>query len=364
MRATGKNKILLGLGLLFLVVLIITTVRFVNLVTENNTEVKEQDEINNEEILDDDGEDNNLVDNGDLLIIKDDIEISHMDHSIYNETEPEIIATRFADALGESPIKSYKTEYCCGGERRMKYDLQNDNHFIIELYELTKTHTIIERMSLLKSSFHDNNGTYDIIYAENHVLEIVTNFLIKFGADLENYSMKITPTKYDEGWDVNIYQLYNNSKLNYTGFHAFVSKDNGEIRTMIIKDWYKTESQIHKNITINEGAESIYNELKESGFNFTVPYHEDYYNEENNTSVGTSWDVHHIIVINQTDIEFTGYSLRWGRLAYNYEINLKINATKSCLYQYIINIEDGKKLFWKTQSGNSSSVKYYFDNLL
>ena len=95
-----KNKKVLGMVILIIILILLLSVRFSILFSPDENE---KDDI-------------------------DDITIaSKQSHSIYNGSDPQTIAERFAEAIGEGPIKSKRVEKCCGGDRIFKYELSHNN---------------------------------------------------------------------------------------------------------------------------------------------------------------------------------------------------------------------------------------------
>ena len=300
---------------------------------------------------------------------KDDIDdiiiASNQSHSIYNGTDPDDIAERFALALGEGPIKSKNIKKECGSCKLYKYELQNDNHFTIQIHNAKNNTNIIEDMYLLQSNYHEDNKSFDAEYAKNKVLMFVKNFLAAFDVGLgDDYSITVKPWHQNRSWKVNLYQVYNGEILKWSGFHATVDAENGEIRSIDIGEWLNITINSINTISIDDGRRIIYNELEEDGFNFSIIYNDEYFDEKLNSSVTFSHEKHQIIPINLTDIKFVGNTSCWGRLGYTYEIKLQVNETHQCLYRYIINAEDGKTLFWGAESDNSGMEIRYFNNLI
>lgn len=353
-NATKKNTKFFGFSLLILIVIIILFVRIVVLLTPENEKKIEPKNIIDMQIVDNDeikeAENIDTDKKEDVKNIKEDMTIYHMDHSIYNGTGVRAIAQKFAEAIDQGPIKEEQVDACCGGFKHINYELQNDNHFVIELFELNKTHLIIEEMSLLQSAFHKKNGSYDIDYAKTMVLKFTNDFLLEFDVELgDDYEISAIPWgNRNTSWKVEIYQTYKGEILNWTGFEAHMSRENGEIRVMNIYEWLDTKKSIIENISIDKGRMMIYNNLKENGFNITPP------------SDGKNYT----IIKNLTDIEYVGYTAIWGRLGLTYEISYQINETKGCLYQYVLNIEDGKILYKASESEGSGMVNSYYNNLL
>lgn len=290
---------------------------------------------------------------------------SDQSHSIYNGTDPQTIAERFAEAIGEGPIKSKEIKKCCGGDKIYKYELQNNNHFKIEIHIAENNTNIIEDMFLFKSNYHEGNQSFDAEYAKNTVLVYVKNFLAQFGVELgDDYEVIVKPWHQNSSWKVDIYQLYNGERLDWSGFHATVDRENGEIRTIYIDEWLDLNNNSIDTLSIDEGRRIIYKEIEENGFNFKIIYTKEHYDEELDYNVGISWEENKCIPINLSDIKFVGNTSCWGRLGYTYEINLQVNETYECIHRYILNAEDGKKLYWRVQSDNSGRIKYYYNNLI
>lgn len=367
-RTTSKNKIFFLRFSLISLIVIILSIRITVLLTPENEKKIEPENINVIDKVDND--ENELVKNNDtnkkesIEKVKTNITIYHGDHSIYNGTDIRTIVQRFTEAIGQGPVKEERVTACCGGYRRINYELQNDNHFVIELTELTHSQSMIEEMSLLQSAFHNGTGNFRLKYAKNQVLEIVTNFLFKFGVDLESHRITTSTSKNNDGWTVDIHQRYNFTELNSTGFYAFVSKENGEIRTMRIGDWYNTKSPIYENISIEDGKNIIYQEIEENEFNFTVSHYEEYFNEELNTTVQKLINVNYTFFLNTTDINFSSYFFKWGKFGYTFDIYLQMNETAKCIYQYVLNVEDGKKLVYSYESEFSGNYRTYYENIL
>ena len=285
-------------------------------------------------------------------------------HSIYNGTEPDVIAENFARALNKSQIRSKYKENCCG-TIIWNYGLQNDNHFSIETKKLKNNSTLLLDMRFAQSAYHEKNLSYNAEYAKNKVLNFSKEFLRMFDVELgENYSISVYPWHANSSWKVHLYQIYKDKFINGTGFHAIVDRENGEIRTMDFGEWLDPTNLIVEQISIDVGKSIIYKELKEDNFNITVPYDEEYYDENLNTNVSSTYNVHHTIPINVSDIKFIEYKALWGRLCYRYEIYFQINETKICTYQYIIDVENGKKLLWNYFSGPSGGEKSYYNSLI
>ena len=316
-----KDKRTTGFTLLILLILIILSIRIFLFISPD-----EKKENNNEE--------NKIV--------------FEQNHSIYNGTDPEIIAERFAEALKASPIISKKIETCCPNEKQYEFWLQNDNHFTIKTTKLSSNITIINKMSLSQAIYNDINNPIDNITAQEIVLTFAKRFLLEFGIDMaENYSISVIPKRFIESWHVDIYQIYSGKFLNESGFHADVNWNNGEIRTMEIKDWLDPKSPININISIDEGREIIFKECENRNFSVRNPY---------NASECR-------IEINLSNIEYVEYSVFHGRLGYTYKIHYQFNETDKCLHKYLINIENGKKLKWFREHTGGSSGSIYLKNL-
>lgn len=132
---------------------------------------------------------------------------------------------------------------------------------------------------------------------------------------------------------------------------------------MDLGDWLDPKNIIDEKISVDDGRIIIYNELKENNFNITVPYTEEYFDEKNDSHFWYGYDKNHTIPIITSDIKFIEYRALWGRLCYKYEINYQINDTKTCSYQYIIDVENGKKLHWNCFAENAGTEKFFYNNL-
>ena len=121
-----RDKKSFGLIILIMIFLLILSIRFSILFTPN---------INNE---------NN----------KDDSPIFKQSYSIYNGSDPKIIAENLAIALNESPIRLKDIENCCG-TKIWSFDLQNDNHFSIETIKLKNNNSILLDMRVGQSAWDD-----------------------------------------------------------------------------------------------------------------------------------------------------------------------------------------------------------------
>ena len=299
---------------------------------------------------------------------KDEPYVFKLNNSIFNGTEPEIIAQNFADALNQSPIKSKQRDNCCGGAKRWNFELQNDNHFSIETRKLTNNFSILLEMGLAQSDYHNKNLSLNAAEAKNIVLNFTTSFLKSFSVALgDDYSISVSSWHGNRSWRVNIYQIFNGKFINGTGVHATVSRETGEIRTMEINDWLDPKNSIEEQISIDDGKVIIYNELEDDHFNITVISEDEYYDEKNDTHVSFSFEKNHTIPINISIIEFIEYRALWGRLCYRYEINFQINETKTCVYRYDIDVESGKILYWSCSSGSSGlwgMIKLFYNNLI
>ncbi len=290
--------------------------------------------------------------------------IFEQSYSIYNGSDPEIIAENLAIALNESPIKLKDIENCCG-TKLWSFDLHNDNHFSIETKKLENNNSILLDMRLTQSTYNEKNLSYDADYAKNIVVNFTERFLKTFDVELgDDYTISVSSWHKNSSWRVNLYQIYKGKFINGSGFHAIVDRENGEIRTMDFGDWFDPKNIIEEQISIDDGKIIIYNELKEDQFNITVPYSIEYYDEEYNAYIHRSYSKNHTIPINSSDIKFVEYKTLWGRLCYKYEINYQINETKTCSYQYIIDVENGKKLHWRCFSGMDSRFKSFYNNLI
>jgi hypothetical protein len=321
-----KNKKIIGITLIAVLLLIIISLRIFFIISP-------EEPMENEE-------------NNELI---EEIIIYENNHSIYNVTDPKIIAERFADALNASPIKYKSLLFEYGSRKTIEYNLQNDSSIRIHYDLLKNKEIIITEMFLVQSSLQEKNGTFDAEFAKKKVLDFVNDFLLKYGVKLgENYSIFVTPWPQNQNWKVEIYQLYQEEILNGSGFQAIVRGDNGEISTMDIYDWLDPNSPILENISIDECRIKIFNEIEEDNFNITDP------------SSGKT----HSIKINITDIKFEGYNTLWGRLGYKFEINYQINETSTCSYQYIFNVENGKKIFWRSESEGAARSTSYYNNLI
>ena len=332
-----RDKRSLGLIILIIIIFLILSIRLYFLVTPNNLE----ENIN-----------------------EDKSPIFKQGYSIYNGTDPEIIAERFAEALNESPIKSKNVKNCCGGTI-WRFELQNDNHFSIETRKLKNNNSILIDMSSAQSAYHEDNLSFNAEYAKKIVLNFAERFLKVFDVELgDNYNISVYSWHHNRSWQVDIYQIFNDKFINRSGFHAIVDRENGEIRTMDFGDWLDPEIIVEEKITLDDGKMIIYNELKENNFNITVPYFDEFYDEENDFVIHCQFNKYHTIPINISDIKFIEYRVLWGRLCYKYEINYQINATKTCTYEYIIDSENGKKLHWGCYSEMAGSGKSYYNNLI
>jgi hypothetical protein len=188
---------------------------------------------------------------------------------------------------------------------------------------------------------------------------------MEFGVELgDDYEVIVKPWHQNRSWKVDIYQLFNGERLKWSGFHATVDRKNGEIRTMNIGEWLDLYNNSIETISIDEGRQIIYNEKEENGFYFKTFYTEQYYDEELNYNVGFSIEESICIPINLSDIKFVGNTSCWGRLGYTYEINLQVNETHECIHRYILNAEDGKKLYWRVETGNYGRITKYYKNLI
>jgi hypothetical protein len=300
---------------------------------------------------------------------EDDSYIFKQSYSIYNGTDPDIIAENFAKALNESPIRSKHKERCCG-TIIWKFGLQNDNHFSIETKKLKNNSSLLLDMRFDQSAYHEKNLSYDDEYAKEKVLNFSKEFLKMFNVTLgDNYTISVYSWHGNRSWRVHLYQIYNGKFINGTGFHAIVNRENGEIRSIDFGDWLDPNNIIEENISIDDGKIIIYNELKEDHFNISVPNIIIHNSDEFNTIIHESYEKNHTIPINTSDIEFIEYKALWGRLCYRYEIYFQINETKTCTYQYIIDVENGKILFWSSNSeiGSGSfggGSKSYYNNLI
>ncbi len=279
-------------------------------------------------------------------------------HSIFNGTTSGVIAHRLSEVLDEPLVFPYGSKSSCCGEIRIEYELKNDNHLTIQYYLVKKSYERYSKMELRQSALHDGNGTYDSNYAEDHVLNLFREFLLKFDVKLgENYTISTQSWANNHSWRVIIQQLYNGEVLNGTGVTAHVSTSNGEIRVMDIYDWLDPNSPINKSVTIDDGRVIIYQEIEENGFNFSIHFSINSYDENDN--FGTySWNEYWRIPINQSDIKFAGYHTYRGRLGLTYLIHLKVNETKECLHKYVIDIESGERLFKEEYSDNYSYEIY------
>ena len=296
---------------------------------------------------------------------KDESYIFKQSYSIYNGTEPEIIAENFANALNESPIKSKHEENCCGGTKLWRFELQNDNHLSIETRKVKDNNSILLDMRLAQSAYHEKNLSYDAEYAKNIVLNFSERFLKMFDVELgEDYTISVLCWHKNSSWHVDLYQIYEGKFINGSGFHAIVDRENGEIRTMDFGDWLHPKNKIEEQISIDDGKTIIYNELIEDQFNIEVPYTDEYFDENYNVYFQSTFKRNHTILINLSDIEFIEYKALWGRLCYRYEINFQINETTICIYQYIIDVENGRILFWSYYSGLSGVAESYYNNLI
>lgn len=321
-----KDKKLIGLTLITVLLLIIISFRIFFLISPEKSNEKEEDNENIEEII-----------------------IYEKNHSIFNVTESDIIVDRFAKAINDSPVKNKKLEFKYGFSRTYMYEFQNNSHLRIQYYQLKNNEIIINEIFLVPSALHKVNGSFDAEYAKKKMLNFVKDLLLEFDVNLgENYATSVEPWQQNQSWKVDIYQLYQGEILNGSGFSAIVGKENGEIRTMDVNDWFDPKSPIFENISIDEGRMIIFKELEEDDFNITDP------------SIVKNYS----IKINITDIKFEGYNLLWGRLGYNYEISHQINETSDIFCRYIINIEDGKKLYWSYKSDGSGIGTEYYNNLL
>lgn len=330
-----RDKKSLGLIILVILILSILSFRIFILIAPNNIEDHEEESYNFKQ-----------------------------SYSIYNGTEPDVIAENFALALNESPIKSKYKENCCG-TIIWKYGLPNDDHFSIETIKLKNNSTLLLDMRFAQSAYHEKNLSYNAEYAKNKVLNFCKEFLRMFDVELgENYSISIYPWHANSSWKVHLYQIYKDKFINGTGFHAIVDRENGEIRTMDFGEWLDPTILIVEQISIDVGKSVIYNELKEDHFNISVPNIIIYNSDEFDTNIHESYEKNYTIPIDISDIEFIEYEALWGRLCYKFEINFHINETKTCTYLYIIDVENGKILFWSCYSELGGSSKSYYNNLI
>ena len=329
-----RDKKSLGLIILIILILSILSFRIFILIVPNNIEDHEEESYNFKQ-----------------------------SYSIYNGSEPDVIAENLALALNESPIRSKYKEKCCG-TIIWKYGLPNDNHFSIETIKLKNNSTLLLDMRFAQSAYHEKNLSYNAEYAKNKVLNFTGRFLKMFNVELgDDYTISVYSWHKNSSWRVDLFQIFNGKFINGSGFHAVVDRENGEIRTMDFGDWLDSKNIIEEQISIDDGKMIIYNELKENHFNITFLCSDEYYDEENNSFTKT-YNKNHSIIINISDIKFIEYRVLWGRLGYKYEINYQINETKACSCQYIIDIENGKKLHWKICSETSGSEILYYNNLI
>lgn len=296
----------------------------------------------------------------------DDSEIIYEEnHSIFNGTPYGVIAQRFSEALDEPLVYPYASKSSWPGGTKLEYELQNDYHLIILYDQMSTDEKAFRKMELIQSPKHDSNGTYGINHAKDLVLDFVRDFFLEFNVDLcENYEIYAQSWSDNWRWKVKVLQVYENETLNGTGIRAFIPKYNGNIELMWIFDWLHPNSPINRNVTIDAGQKIIYQEIKNNGFNFTIPCSEVII-DENNNSATYGWDEYRIIPINQSDIKFIGYTGFIGKLGLSYEIQLKINDTEGCSHFYIINIENGERLYWNVISNDLlNELNLSFDDLI
>jgi hypothetical protein len=292
-----------------------------------------------------------------------DIEASELiyeeNHSIFNGTPSGVIARRFSEVLDAPLVFPYGSKSTCRGEIRIEYVLQNDNHLTIQYFMVRKSYERYSKMELRQGGWAEKNGTYDMAYAEDCVLNFFREFLREFNVELgEDYTISTQIWGgNNHSWRVIVKQLYNGEVLNGTGVNVQISTSNGMIRVMDIFDWLDPNSLINESITIDDGRAIIYQEVEENGFNFSIHRQEEYY-EENNHSAIYIREEYMTFPINQSDIKYIGYHVYRGRLGLTYLIHVKANETDECYHKYVIDIENGDRLFKEEYSDNHLTGSY------
>jgi hypothetical protein len=332
--ASVNQRRVIALSLVLLLILIIITIP-VAIQVNNDDDINSEDKIN--EISDE----------------------TLNERSIFYGREPGEIANIIGKAVRNTTYESSMIESQCGGCIWMDYYFGNDDHLNIRYSEYGDGEFLYDWIYFAKSGYEDNEGNWNEEYAIGHMTEVLTRFLEPFNIlNSSDYQMKIIPWGYmDAAWKITVVQILNGFEVDGTGFEAHVGRENGEIRTMTIKDWVFPEYEFNKIISIEQGKEIIYSELEVVDFNlsYSVQFTETDPITGNSTSISAS--LFKIFNISLNQVEYAGPAIIDGHLCHRFDVELIENMTTVAEYSFYLETESGLILKWQeNRNGNGRSM--------
>ncbi len=288
------------------------------------------------------------------------------ERSIFYGLEPNEVANIIGIAARNTTYESSRIEHSCGGRIHMDYDLGNDDHLNICYSQYGDDEYYYRELYFAKSGYEDNEGDWNEEYAIGHMMEVYHRLLDPFNiSEISDLKIEIIPWGHDfASWRVTIVQMNEGFEVDGTGLDAHVSRENGEIRTMTIKDWIFPDHEFDIAISIEEGGDLTYSELEAVGFNLSYRAEtivNDPITGEDITAIGHQ---HKIFNITRNDVLYIGPSLFDGHFCYRYKIELMDNSTCLSDHTFILNAETGLVLKWESGTDSGSMSRTFFGNLI
>lgn len=288
------------------------------------------------------------------------------ERSIFFDKDPDEVANIIGMAARNSTFISSEVEFQCAGCIWKDYYFGNDDHLNIEYSQYGDDEYYYKNLYFAKSDYKENQGNWNEQYAIDHMRDVLSGLLDPYNiSEISDYEINIIPWGYgDTTWKVSIVQILNGFEVDGTGMVAHISRTNGEIRTMTVKDWIIPDYEFNRTVTITKGKELIYSELEALDFNLSYNAVITIEDPITGKNVSGSGSLNKVFNITLNDIDFNGPALFDGHLCHMYDVELSDNGTSFGNYSFFLDAETGLVLKWIENYGEGGRSSWFLNNLI